>query len=111
MSPAPYVQRIAEWLIRVACRRLPADARAERYREWTAELPAILDDENIRSSFRRGLRALAFCAGISKTTRRLSRSARAGSRHTRNAQWRAGGLRARPTDMAVRGSSGSLSGS
>jgi hypothetical protein len=102
VNRAPYVQRIAEWLIRVACRRLPADDRAERCREWTAELPAILADERIRSSFLRGLQALAFSAGISKTTRRLTRSARAGSRRPRNAQWRAGGLPTRPTDLAIR---------
>jgi nitrate reductase NapE component len=77
VSRAPGVQRLAEWLIRVACRRLPADERTERGREWTAELPAILDDESIRPPLRRALRALSFCAGISRTTRQLSRSARA----------------------------------
>ena len=102
MSRAPHVQRIAEWLIHAACRRLPADARAERCREWTAELPAILTDESVRPSFLRTLRALAFCSGISKTTRRLTRLTGAGSRRTRNAQWRTGGLPARPSDLAVR---------
>jgi hypothetical protein len=77
VSRAPGVQRLAEWLIRAACRRLPADERTERHREWTAELPAILDDESIRPPLRRALRALSFCAGISRTTRQLSRSARA----------------------------------
>jgi hypothetical protein len=76
VSRAPRVQRLAEWLIRAVCRRLPPDERAERCREWTAELPAILDDESIRPAFRRALRALSFCAGISRTTRQLSRSAR-----------------------------------
>ena len=80
MSRAPRVQRLAEWLIRAACRRLPVDERTERGREWTAELPAILDDESIRPPLRRALRALSFCAGISRTTRRLSRSSRAGAR-------------------------------
>ncbi len=102
MSAAPRGQRIAEWLIRAACRRLPADVRAERCREWTAELPAILGDESIRLSFLRTLRALAFCAGISRTTRQLSRSARAGSRRTRSSQWRSGAFRARPSDMVAR---------
>lgn len=102
MSRAAHGQRIAEGLIRAACRRLPADARAERCQEWTAELPAILTDESIRPSFLRTLRALAFSAGISKTTRRLTRSASAGSRHARNAQWRTGGLPARPSDLLVR---------
>jgi hypothetical protein len=102
VSAAPRGQRIAEWLIRAACRRLPADVRAERCREWTAELPAILDDESIRVSFLRTLRALAFCVGISKTTRQLSRSWRASSRRARTGQWRSGGLPGRPGDLAVR---------
>lgn len=102
MSQAPRAQRIAEWLIRTACRQLPADARAEQCREWTAELPAILDDPSIRPPFLRTLRALTFCIGISTTTRQLSRPARAGSRRTRNSQWRTGAMRARPPDLAVR---------
>jgi len=96
------VQRVAERLIRSACRRLPADARAERLREWTAELPAILDDESIRPTWLRGLRALAFCAGISRATRRLSGPATAGSRRVRNSRWRSGAPRTRPNDTAVR---------
>ncbi len=102
MSRAPRAQRIAEWLIRTACRRLPADVRAEQCREWTAELPAILDDQSIRPSFLRTLRALTFCLGISRTARQLSRSARAGSRRTRDSQWRTGAPPARPHDVAVR---------
>jgi Phospholipase_D-nuclease N-terminal len=102
VSAAPRGQRIAEWLIRAACRRLPADVRADRCREWTAELPAILGDEGIRLPLLRALRALAFCAGISKTARQLSRSWRASSRRARGAQWRSGGLPGRPSDLAVR---------
>jgi hypothetical protein len=102
VSAAPRGQRIAGWLIRAACRRLPADVRAERYREWTAELPAILGDESIRLSVLRALRALAFCVGISRTTRQLSRSWRTSSRRARNSQWRTGGLPTRPSDLAAR---------
>ena len=102
MSQAPRTQRIAEWLIYAACRRLPADVRAERCQEWTAELPAIFDDQSIRPSFLRTLRALTFCIGISRTTRRLSRSARASARRTRNSQWRTGAMRTRPPDVAAR---------
>ena len=54
--------------------------RADRCREWAAELPAILEDQSIRPSFLRALRALTFCVGISRTTRQLSRRGRAGSR-------------------------------
>jgi hypothetical protein len=102
VSQAPRAQQIAEWLIHAACRRLPADVRAERRREWAAELPAILDDQSIRPSFLRTLRALTFCIGISRTTSQLSRSARARARRTRNSQWRTGAMRARPPDVAVR---------
>jgi hypothetical protein len=101
MSAAPRGQRIAQWLIRAACRRLPEDVRADRCREWTAELPAILGDEGIRSSLLRTLRVLAFSAGILKTTRQLSRSWRASSRRARSARWRAGGLPGRPGDLAI----------
>jgi len=96
------VQRVAERLIRSACRRLPADERAERFREWTAELQAILDDESIRPSWLRGMRALAFCAGISRATRQLSRPAPASSRRVGTSRWRSGALRARPNGTAVR---------
>lgn len=102
MNGTRLVQRAAERLIHAACRRLPADVRAERCREWTAELSAILDDETIRPSWLRGLRALAFCAGISKAARQLSRTAGAGSRRISNPAWRTGAPRARPNDMAVR---------
>ncbi len=84
MSQAARAERTAALLIRTACRRLPADVRAERCREWAAELPAILDDESIRPPFLRGLRVLTFSIGISRTTRQLSRAARAGAPETRH---------------------------
>jgi hypothetical protein len=102
VSPAPRVQRIAEWLIRAACRRLPADVRAERCREWAAEIPAILDDESIRPPLRRALRALSFCVGISSTARRLSRSSRARAQHSKSWQWRDGAMPRQPLDVASR---------
>jgi hypothetical protein len=102
MIETPQAQRIAERLIRTACGRLPADVRADRCREWAAELPAILDDQSIRLPILRSLRALTFGAGISRTTRRLSRSARASSRRTARAQWRTGASATRTADVAVR---------
>ncbi|HEX3921249.1 MAG TPA: hypothetical protein VHY31_03090 [Streptosporangiaceae bacterium] len=69
----PAGQRLAEYLIGRACRRLPGEARDERYREWTAELPAILHDPRVRLPLLRTVRALFFAAGISRTTRRLRR--------------------------------------
>jgi drug/metabolite transporter (DMT)-like permease len=75
MSRPATVQRIAEGVIRVSSRGLPQDVRAERLREWSAELPAILDDATVRPEFMRWLRALSYAAGIAVTTRRLRRSA------------------------------------
>jgi len=102
MSQAARAQQIGEWLIRSDCRRLPADVRAERCREWIAELPAILGDQSIHPPFVRTLRVLTFCAGISRATRQLSRATRAGSRAARNPQWQTGARQARPPSVAVR---------
>jgi hypothetical protein len=102
MSQAPRAQKTAEWLIEAACRRLPADVRHERCREWAAELPAILDDQSIRLSFLRALRALTFCVGISRTTRQLSRLARAGPRRTRHSRWQSGTEKPPASELAVR---------
>ena len=48
LTRRPLAQRIAEHLIRRACRYLPGEIRDERSREWAAELPAILHDPGIR---------------------------------------------------------------
>lgn len=71
MTSGPRVQRAAEYLIRRACRRLPGDAGEERYREWAGELPAILNDPDVRPAFLRWVRVLSYAAGISRTTRQL----------------------------------------
>jgi hypothetical protein len=84
------------WLIGKACDRLPDDARAERNREWTAELAAVLADRSIRPSLRRTLRALAFCIGLSSAARKMSRPALAGSRGRARARWRTGVMRGQP---------------
>jgi len=55
--------RIGEYLIARACRHLPAGARDERYREWVAELPAILRDPGVRSAARRAARMLRYASG------------------------------------------------
>jgi hypothetical protein len=67
----PPVQAIAGHLIRRACRHLPAGTRDERYREWTAELPAILHDPGTRPALRRTARALSYAIGIHRSTRHL----------------------------------------
>jgi hypothetical protein len=94
-------QRIAERLIRVSCRRLPEDERAERCREWSAELPAILDDASIRVPLLRPVRALRFSAGISRTTRHLRRTGDRPAR-ARTSGWRNGAIPFRPTTAGPR---------
>jgi hypothetical protein len=54
--------------VRLACRRLPQDIREERYREWAAELPAILHDPQIRPAPRRAVRTLGYAADIFRGT-------------------------------------------
>ncbi len=63
------VQRLAEYLIRRACRHLPDDTRDERYQEWTAELPAILTDPDVRWQAARAARALRYAADHTRGTR------------------------------------------
>lgn len=54
--------RLGEYLVGRACQRLPKDIREERYREWAAELPAILHDAQIRLAPRRAVRMLGYAA-------------------------------------------------
>jgi hypothetical protein len=79
----PPAQRIAEHLIRRACRHLPGDTRDERYREWTAELAAILHDPDIRFAPLRSAHALSYAVGISRSTRHLHGTAGIPPRDTR----------------------------
>jgi hypothetical protein len=51
-----------ESLVLRACRRLPGPTRDDRYREWAAELPAILHDPEISLGPYRALRMLAYAA-------------------------------------------------
>ena len=59
---------IGEYLVGRACRRLPQDIREERYREWAAELPAILHDPEVRFALRRAVRMLAYAADTIRGT-------------------------------------------
>jgi hypothetical protein len=61
--------RIADHLIHRACRHLPADSRDERYREWAAEVPAILDDPGTRPAILRSARAIGYALGVCRCTR------------------------------------------
>ena len=74
--------RIGEYLIARACRHLPAEARDERYREWVAELPAILQDPGVRPAARRAARMLRYASGTIRGTALTPGSARRVMAHT-----------------------------
>jgi hypothetical protein len=59
---------LGEYLVRRACQQLPQDIREERYREWAAELPAILHDPQIRFAPRRAARMLGYAADTLRGT-------------------------------------------
>jgi hypothetical protein len=69
MTSRLVTEEIADYLIHRACRHLAADSRDDRYREWTAELPAIMADPDVRPVLRQA-RALRFAAGTIRTARR-----------------------------------------
>jgi DivIVA domain-containing protein len=77
--------RIGEYLIARACRHLPAEARDERYREWAAELPAILRDPGVRTAARRAARMLRYASGTIRGTALTPGSARRVMAHTAGA--------------------------
>jgi hypothetical protein len=52
--------RTGEFLVGRAVRRLPGRVRDERYREWAAELPAILRDPSLGPPWRRAARMLGY---------------------------------------------------
>jgi len=56
-------------VIRGGCQRLPDDVGSERYREWTAELSAILGDPDLRSALARTARMLRFAVGTYRSCR------------------------------------------
>lgn len=74
--------RTGEYLIARACRHLPAEARDERYREWAAELPAILQDPDVRPAARRAARMLRYASGTIRGTALTPGSARRVMAHT-----------------------------
>lgn len=68
--------RAGDYLIGRSCRRLPGKVRDERYREWTAELPAILNDPGTRFAGRRAMRMLWYAADTMRGAARASRRGR-----------------------------------
>jgi len=109
VSGAPLVRRLAERRIRTACRRLPEEMREESYREWAAELSAILDDSGGGRGLLRAARALSYSAGLSRATRRLRRVDGGADGHARPARpvpWRDGAPPATPRGPAFRATVG-----
>jgi hypothetical protein len=74
LTSRPPAQRLAEHLIRRACRHLPEDQRDDCYREWAAEASAILTDTGSR--LHRTASALYYAADQSRGTRTILRAAR-----------------------------------
>jgi hypothetical protein len=68
--------RAGEYLVGRSCRHLPSSIRDERYREWTAELPAILDDPDTKPAWRRAVRMLYYAADTIRGTALASRRAK-----------------------------------
>jgi len=60
--------RTGEYLVGRACSRLAPATRDQRYREWTAELPAILHDPQIRLASHRAVRMLGYAADTLRGT-------------------------------------------
>jgi hypothetical protein len=60
--------RAGEYLVSLACRRLPARIREEQYQEWLAELPVILRDRDTGPAPLRVVRMLAFAADTLRGT-------------------------------------------
>lgn len=60
--------RLGEYLVGRASRRLPRRIRAERYREWSAELPVILHDPQISLAPRRAVRMVVYAADTLRGT-------------------------------------------
>jgi hypothetical protein len=60
--------RAGEALVSLACRRLPARIRQERYQEWLAELPVILRDRDTGPAPLRLVRMLAFAVDTLRGT-------------------------------------------
>ena len=69
--------RLGEYLVGRASQELPRDIREERYREWAAELPAILHDPQVRLAPWRAVRMLGYAADTLRGTVMTATRARA----------------------------------
>jgi hypothetical protein len=72
--------RLGEYLVRRASRQLPRKVRDERYTEWSAELPVILHDPQVRFAPRRAVRMIAYAADTFRGTALTHARSRRGRR-------------------------------
>ncbi|TDD63679.1 hypothetical protein E1293_42660 [Actinomadura darangshiensis] len=61
----------AERRLRATCDSLPPKVGEDRYREWAAELPAIIDDSEVRPALLRWICVWLFVLDQSRTVSRL----------------------------------------
>jgi hypothetical protein len=87
MSGERWALRAGEYLVRRACRSLPARVREERYREWVAELPVMLHDPEVRPTARRVAHMLCFAADTLRGTTLAPGSYRYRGAHQGRADW------------------------
>jgi hypothetical protein len=76
--------RAGEFLVARAVRRLPAKVRDERYREWAAELPAILQDPSLGPPGRRAARMLGYALDTNRAALRPGRDSYRGAHRGRD---------------------------
>jgi hypothetical protein len=68
--------RLGEYLVRRASLQVPRKVRDERYMEWSAELPVILHDPQVRFAPRRAVRMIAYAADTLRGTTLMHVSSR-----------------------------------
>ncbi|MDH6222805.1 hypothetical protein [Streptomyces pseudovenezuelae] len=71
MGRAPWALRAGEFILRQICHQLPAQEAKDCFTEWSAELPAIWDDEAL-PRWRAATRVLAYCHGQRHTAQSLT---------------------------------------
>jgi hypothetical protein len=78
--------RTGEFLVAHAARRLPARIRDERYREWAAELPAILQDPSLGPPWRRAAQMLGYALDTNRAALRPGQDRYRGAHRGRDPQ-------------------------
>ncbi|WP_332880922.1 hypothetical protein [Streptomyces sp. NBC_00564] len=71
MGRAPWALRAGEFVLRRICHQLPVQEAEDCFAEWSAELPAIWDDEAL-PRWRAATCVLAYCLGQRHTAQSLT---------------------------------------